>query len=522
MKPCKPGQERNPATNRCKKIENKTKKNINKVDTASPIKANSFIKANSISPIRVDNDIVKIYKPCKPDQERNPITKRCRKIDNKTKKNIVQKNVIQKNIVQGVVTNTNDKIINKRNEALTIIKRNLTKTRVDKLKAAIKSKFLKSICSDSGVCIAFGKEEQNIKKFFNGFTTFEYAVDPIQRIGAVSANGFVNEINYQRDEYKANTILKSSAKKNADNLMYEYVVGTEYINKLCKRYPCFVETYGLYEYSSNATMETMKNNKVNKIQRLKNLKSIPVSWSNACNKSSTLSILIQHLKSPEKLLSIKSDELLLYVLFQIYIPLALLSENFTHYDLHQENVLIYCPIKGKHIKYKYHLPNGTLIEFCSPYIVKIIDYGRSYFNNGTKNGLDIYKEICAQCKKCGNDSGFAWNGPQDSTHYISASTRNVSSDLRLLHILKGLPGIGVGINILTSKVVFAKKYGTPEIYNSTWIHPTDNINNVKDVLKWIIGYTSVFPDQTTPFLPENEIGTLNIYTDKDMEFIEKK
>ena len=303
--------------------------------------------------------------------------------------------------------------------------------------------------------------------------------------------------------------------------MYEYVVGTEYINKLCKRYPCFVETYGLYEYSSNATMETMKNNKVNKIQRLQNLKTIPVSWSNACKKSSTISILIQHLKSPEKLLSIKSEESLFYILFQIYIPLALLSDNFTQYDLHEENVLIYCPIKGKHIKYKYHLPDGKLIEFCSPYIVKIIDYGRSYFNNGTKNGLDIYKEICAQCKKCGNDSGFAWNGPLDSTHYISASTRNVSHDLRLLNILK-LKIPAIAISQLTSKVVFTKPYGTPEIYNSTWTKHGDDINNVKDVLKWIINYTSKFPNQPTVFLPENEIGTLNIYTDKDMEFIEKK
>ncbi len=506
MKPCKPGQERNPVTNRCKKII--------KINTVSPVLSPVL---SPISPIRIDNDI-NIYKPCKPGQERNPITKRCRKIDNKTKKNIIQKNIIQKNSIQNKDINTADKIINKRNDALTIIKRNLTKSRIDKLKVIIKSKFLKSICSDSGVCIAFGKEEQNIKKFFDGFTTFEYVVDPIQRIGAVSSNGFVNEINYQRDEYKANAVLKSSAKKNADNLMYEYVVGTEYINKLCKRYPCFVETYGLYEYSSNATMQTMKNNKENKIQRLQNLKTIPVSWSNACKKSSTISILIQHLKSPEKLLSITSEESLLYILFQIYIPLALLSENFTHYDLHQENVLIYCPIKGKHIKYKYHLPSGEIIEFCSPYIVKIIDYGRSYFNNGTKNGLDIYKEICAQCEKCGNKSGFGWNKPPDTTYYISASTRNVSHDLRLLNILK----LKKPTLQLTSKVVFTKPYGTPEIYNSTWTKYGDDINNVKDVLKWIIKYNKDTPQLKDTFLPENEIGTLNIYTDKDMEFIEKK
>ena len=519
MKPCKPGQERNPVTNRCKKII--------KINTVSPVLSPvvSPVVSPVLSPAKIDNDIIKIYKPCKPGQERNLVTNRCRKIVNKTKKNIIQKNIIQKNSIQNKDINTADKIINKRNDALTIIKRNLTKSRIDKLKVIIKSKFLKSICSDSGVCIAFGKEEQNIKKFFNGFTTFDYVIDPIKRIGSPSANGFVNEINYQRDEYKANAVLKSSARKNADNLMYEYVVGTEYINKLCKRYPCFVETYGLYEYSSTATMQTMKNNKINKIQKLQNLKSIPVSWANACKKSSIISILIQHLKSPETLLSIhksfRTYDLLLYILFQIYIPLGLLYDNFTHYDLHQQNVLVYRPINGKHIIYKYHLSSGEIIEFCSPYIVKIIDYGRSYFNNGTKNGLDIYNELCAQCEKCGNKSGFGWNKPPDTTYYISASRRNISHDLRLLDILKKLPS-SPAINTLTSKVVFTNLYGTAEIYNSTWTKNGDDINNVKDVLKWIIKYNKDTPQLKDTFLPENEIGTLNIYTDKDMEFIEKK
>ena len=52
-------------------------------------------------------------------------------------------------------------------------------------KDKIKSLFLKSICSDSGVCIAFGTESNNIKKFFSNFITYQYVVPPIIRIGQV-------------------------------------------------------------------------------------------------------------------------------------------------------------------------------------------------------------------------------------------------------------------------------------------------------------------------------------------------
>jgi hypothetical protein len=54
-----------------------------------------------------------------------------------------------------------------------------------------RTEFLKSICSDSNVCIAFGTEDKKIQGFFNGFTDFQYIVSPIKRIGEVSANGFL-------------------------------------------------------------------------------------------------------------------------------------------------------------------------------------------------------------------------------------------------------------------------------------------------------------------------------------------
>jgi len=110
-----------------------------------------------------------------------------------------------------------------------------------------RSMFLQAICSDSGVCIAFGKERQKIFDFFDGFTKFNYLKN-IKAIGAVSENGFIKELEYEREGYKAHAILKSSREKMSDNLMYEYFVGI-IINEFAKRIPCFIETYGHYEYT---------------------------------------------------------------------------------------------------------------------------------------------------------------------------------------------------------------------------------------------------------------------------------
>ena len=37
----------------------------------------------------------------------------------------------------------------------------------------IRSEFLKTICSDSGFCLALGKEEKKITEFFDGFVNFK-------------------------------------------------------------------------------------------------------------------------------------------------------------------------------------------------------------------------------------------------------------------------------------------------------------------------------------------------------------
>lgn len=109
----------------------------------------------------------------------------------------------------------------------------------------IQDKLLHILCSSSGGCIAFGRFTEIIDQYFE-YLDFKYLISPILRIGKPSVNGFINEFIFQRNQYKLFTILKSSQNEESDNLLYEYIVGKEYINNLITKLPCFVKTYGLY------------------------------------------------------------------------------------------------------------------------------------------------------------------------------------------------------------------------------------------------------------------------------------
>ena len=122
-----------------------------------------------------------------------------------------------------------------------------------KTKFKRKAVYLNTICSNSGFCLALGKEEKNISEFFNNFITFEYAISPVKTIGAASVNGFIKEIIYQRAKYKSYAILKSQRAATADALFYEYLAGM-YMNTILNRFPNFVKTYGLLKYHTEADL----------------------------------------------------------------------------------------------------------------------------------------------------------------------------------------------------------------------------------------------------------------------------
>ena len=120
----------------------------------------------------------------------------------------------------------------------------------------------------------------------------------------------------------------------------------------------------------------------------------PNDIKNVCVKAANLCVLTQHLKNAKTFYDhYQSDDYIVnesaYTLYQIYFALHQIRKEFTHYDLHLANVLLYEPIEGKYIQYHFHSKNKT-VSYKSRYLVKIIDYGRSFFTGSP----EYYQKVC--------------------------------------------------------------------------------------------------------------------------------
>jgi hypothetical protein len=266
-------------------------------------------------------------------------------------------------------------------------------------------------------------------------------------------------------------------------------------------------------------------------------------YKTACKQSKHLSILIQHVanaKTLDKMIQTGQTFIkqhLLHVLYQIYMPLSTLGDKFTHYDLHSDNILLYEPAKGKYIHYHYHLADGRDIEFKSPYVAKIIDYGRSYFyDTADNNSKKIYNNVCAtwDCHpRCGSNVGFVYlnseTNPGDNAFIISSKS-NISHDLRLLDIInsdyaaeldKYVKAIVENVKYRVGVKKDMKEYGTKE----QKVHGTPPaINQVHDAYKLIqkallkpsivLKNNTLYPSDTA------KLGELHVYADgRPMNYI---
>ena len=479
----------------------------------------------------------------------NPFT--CR-VSRKFKKNEIQphaQKVIQRFLLKHKKNNKTLKNTKASNKIAQFMRRTTQKRR---------ARFLKAICQDSGVCIAFGTENKKIIDFFNRFVNFDF-VKRIKRIGIASENGFVNEIEYKKYNYLAHAVLKSSTSKESDNLAYEYLVG-QFINKKTSQFPCFLETYGLYQYTAEYKWHHVKNTKLIQSNVLKDSLRILDKFdaSTACENSKFLAILIQHIKNAESLGSFLESSInlpflaneLTAVLYQIYFPLSKMASEFTHYDLHTNNVLLYTPVKGKYIHYHYHFSDNIVVEFYSTYIAKIIDYGRCYFKDGAKSSTKfVDDELCVNpdCEPdCGYDYGFSWfdKDLKEGNYFLSAYHNNPSHDLRLMKIADNFlekqtaPMIGqLKTNVyyqtyiepiadLLKKINYgagisdrkSKFFGTEP--NLTHGLP-NSVNNVKDAekgLRVILTNSDYKKLLQSNIQNKEKLGDLHVYHDRPMRF----
>ena len=380
---------------------------------------------------------------------------------------------------------------------------------------------LQLVCGNKGNCLAIGRYSNAIRGFFDDFTRLEQIqTDKIKKIGNNSANGFIVELPFVKDGFTAYTALKCSRTKDSDNLYYEYYVGKYFINNLLDRFPCFVETYGMYTFNNINAWKTVADYTTNTTPLNINTlikQQMSFSWGKSCEFNKRVCILIQHFDNFRTLGAVyKSSINSIYnemhnLCYQVYFPLTILGNTYTHYDLHTDNVCLYKPYAGKkYILMRYHTKTNKIFQFKSEYIAKIIDYGRNYFNNtvtqqrvsakhasarmsrGTKinNTSDVLDELCNanECDPdCGDSVGYSIIRGALIDEFINPSQPNISHDLRLVNILKQW-----FINAKIFKdITYDTIYGTDEVTTdmgtmaegSLRMPIIRNINDLRNVLE---------------------------------------
>jgi len=405
-----------------------------------------------------------------------------------------------------------------------------------------KSLFLQAICADSGLCLTFGKEKNKLMEFFQ-FDKFTYATFPTKTLGQPSVNGFVKEIKYVREKYKAYAVLKSSKNANSDNLAYEYLVG-KYLNEKSKRFPIFLDTYGLFVYKNSIERQDhlTRNELTSSLTPLD-----PTHIANVCSKTSTECILLQHFKNVRTLLQVKQSFHFFvldspYVFYHIYFALHHLRTEFTHYDLHMANVLLLQPGNGKYLEYHYHLPNETMV-FRSKFLVKMIDYGRSFFPGAP----DFYDKLMGE-SACKDDNEllqpFSFlnkdRAEDASNYYVNSYYKNETHDLRLFRgygnglytlfkdsfrAIKNNLRVQSYIDLFTQVVYENEQYPHLSTYGAKEdLTHDDKIRNVSDLEKklreWILQKETIDINMNqSEFKGKKKLGEFHIYSDgRDMEY----
>lgn len=283
---------------------------------------------------------------------------------------------------------------------------------------------------------------------FNQFDDFSMAVGDTLNI---IKNGFVSKIDYRNGRTTFSAALKSMPAK--DNMTIEYLVGHFGINKFIDKFPCFTYTCNLYYFLDDNTYTSLS-----APMDSTNISTLVRKYRNrlqeSCSQFGHECLLTQFIPGTALRKFYRDDQFvkneLLKVLFIIYQALNELNDTFTHYDLHPDNVIL------------YKLPNNEVFEydygdctFKSPYLPKIIDYGRSY----TPKLKLVRPILCGieECRRTGKPAeirnhlrettcelskGLSWlagpvNEPDEERKFHINSTKpNRSHDLRLLKSLQ--------------------------------------------------------------------------------------
>jgi hypothetical protein len=291
----------------------------------------------------------------------------------------------------------------------------------------------------------------------------------VKSIGTNSANGFIRKYKYNSEHYEVDVVQKNNLNYMGDSLVYEYLVG-QCVNHFASFYPCFSKTYQICKYNTPADYKQILYLKdpvlptgLDKMLTVLNTDDIAELIKTGCANNQHICIMTQYLPFDIDLGKYLDDpsretSTLITILYLLHACLASFSNQFTHYDLHYENVQLVKIPNNKYSIFRMHLPNGRVISFKTNYIPCIIDYGRCYVNCAALNSTDIYRTVCEYdsnnpdpkqrvCgESCGNSTGYEVGPKYDrntkefipatyENDYIDPTRRNISHDLRNLNYI---------------------------------------------------------------------------------------
>lgn len=199
----------------------------------------------------------------------------------------------------------------------------------------------------------------------NGLTEakIKYYLKGLKQIGANSVEGYalLSDVDYVRDVL----VVKSPRKPKIDDLLHEWFIGTKALNNLRASIPNFAYIFGAFRCKPPLLQD----------------KEV-ITWCNADIEENRVSYVAYENVSPaitfREYCSSCTFNQYLSILLQVSYAINVAGKEykFTHYDLHDENVLIR-GVSDENFYIKYPAGDGYNYVLSNS-IATIIDYGLSY------------------------------------------------------------------------------------------------------------------------------------------------
>lgn len=206
--------------------------------------------------------------------------------------------------------------------------------------------------------------KSNLRREFNDFPLDIVIQNADQLFTNNSKNGNLVKLTVQNKDYLLKTPQAKKQDFNADNLMYEYVIGL-FLNKYVEQFPSIVRTLTL--------LDIVKGNVINN-------DALDIT-AETCEKVNDFALITDFFDDSQTLEQLLDNDVkdeisfadLAKIYYQIYGPLAALYGHFSHNDLHLNNIMVKTLSTPVTFIYK---SNEKTVTFTTNYLAKMIDYGR--------------------------------------------------------------------------------------------------------------------------------------------------